>query len=189
MPKPAKTTKLDREAWLSRALESLVREGGAKLRIDNLVKEVGVSKGSFYWHFKNRDAFVQDILEHWHRTTTLAVPDGLKELGEQSPEQKLFSLIDMIFSQRLTRYDLAVRSWAIQEPEIQPMIRRTDVFRNNFVRKLFAEMGFDTTNADMRARLLVTYAALYGAVFDQLSRSKQLAQLTDMHAMLIKSAN
>jgi hypothetical protein len=55
-----------------------------------------------------------------------------------------------------------------------------------YVRALFEEMGFDNANADMRCRTLVTYAALYGAVFDQLSEPKQLGQIELMFAMLTR---
>jgi AcrR family transcriptional regulator len=186
MTMPKNAARLTREKWLKFALESLVREGGAKLRIDNMVKELGVSKGSFYWHFDDRMDFVHSLLDYWHEADTLSVPQHIGIAG--TAEERLLKLITFVFEHELTKYDLAIRSWAIQEAEIRPLLRRTDVFRHNFVRSLFAEMGFDKHVADMRTRVLVAYLALYGAVFDQLSRAKQLGQIQDLHAMLVKPA-
>jgi AcrR family transcriptional regulator len=185
MKNVANTPRLSREQWLKNALESLGHEAGARLRIDTLVAKLGVTKGSFYWHFKSRDEFVRSLIDYWHENATLVVPHYVGVSG--SAEERLLKLINVIFKEQLTRYDLAVRSWAIQEPDIRTMIRRTDVFRHNFIRALFEEMGFDNANADMRCRTLVTYAALYGAVFDQLSEPKQLAQIELMFAMLTRS--
>jgi AcrR family transcriptional regulator len=182
----SKKPRLTKEAWLEGALVTLAHDGGAKLRIDTLTKELGVSKGSFYWHFENREEFVRCLLNYWHETTTLVVPQHLGVTG--TAEERLLELIRLVFERKLTRYDLAIRSWAVQEPDIRPLVRRTDVFRLNFVRTLFEEMGFDESNADMRARSLVTYAAMYGAVFDQLSQQKQLDQIDNLHAMLVTPA-
>jgi AcrR family transcriptional regulator len=175
----------DKTEWLDTALEVIAREGGAKLRIDTLVKEMGVTKGSFYWHFENRDDFVMALLEHWHRASTLNVPQALQGL-KGSASERLRMLITLVVEQELTRYDLAIRSWAIQEPNIRPLVRRTDVFRLNFVRDLFREMGFDATDADMRARMLVTYMALDGAVFDKQSKKKRVDYVQRIHAMVVR---
>jgi AcrR family transcriptional regulator len=176
-------TRHDKDEWLKKALEVVARDGGAKLRIDALVKEMGVTKGSFYWHFESRDDFVRALLEYWHEYSTLNVPRGLQELSGSASE-RLYALITIVVGQELTRYDLAIRSWAIQEPDIRPLVRRTDVFRLNFVRDLFAEMGFDTTEADMRARMLVTYMALDGAVFDKLPKKKRVDYIQRIHKMV-----
>ena len=177
--------RLDRNAWLDEALEVVARDGGARLRIDTLVHEMGVTKGSFYWHFKSRDEFVVTLLEHWHQRSTLVVPEQLAN-STSTAEERLLELMVMILGDELTRYDLAIRSWAIQEPNIRPYVRRTDVFRLGFVRDLFLEMGFDDFAADVRARTLVTDAALQGAIFDPLAKSKRANYVKSLHAMLIQ---
>jgi AcrR family transcriptional regulator len=177
--------RLSREQWLARALETLCRDGGARLRIDALVKEVGVTKGSFYWHFNNRQDFVRSILQYWHEMTALDVTEYIETL-EGSPEQRLMDGITIVMEQRMNRYDVAIRSWAIQEPSIRPLVRRTDVFRHKFVRGLFEEMGFDRDAADTRTRALVAYLALYEAIFDKLSAKQRLAQVGELHALLVR---
>lgn len=78
---------LSREEWLEKALGIVFREGAAKLRIDNLVKEVGVTKGSFYWHFKDRQNFVHRLIDHWHERYTLRVSDALDDLEGPAAEK------------------------------------------------------------------------------------------------------
>ena len=73
---------LSREDWLEKALNVVSRVGGAKLRINNLVTEVGVTKGSFYWHFKDREDFVRSLIDHWHQRYTLTVSDYLDDFDE-----------------------------------------------------------------------------------------------------------
>jgi AcrR family transcriptional regulator len=67
MPKPrqAPAPRFDREAWLEAALEVLARQGQAKLRVETLARQLGVTKGSFYHHFKNREAFLKALLAYW----------------------------------------------------------------------------------------------------------------------------
>ena len=59
------SSRLSREKWLMRALDILAEEHNALLRIDDLVKRMGVTKGSFYWHFKDRDDFLTQLLDYW----------------------------------------------------------------------------------------------------------------------------
>lgn len=177
--------RLGKEAWLAAALEVVARDGGARLRIDTLVQEMGVTKGSFYWHFASRGAFVTELLEYWHQQSTLHVPESLQNLEGDASEQ-LLQLITVIVAEKLTRHDLAIRSWAIQEPGIRPLVRRTDVFRLSFVRNLLAEMGFSEMAADVRARVLVTYMAMDGSIFDPLSQKKRVEYIKNIHAMVTR---
>jgi len=163
---------LSRVEWLEKALDVVSRSGGAKLRIENLVKEVGVTKGSFYWHFKNRDDFVCSLIDYWHERYTLAVSDYLDEY-EGSDEAKLRKLIEMVFVEQLTRHDLAIRSWAIAEPKLQVLVKRTDDHRLNYLRMLFRGIGFDNEGADLRARVFLGEAAWEAALFETMSRSQR----------------
>jgi len=160
---------LSREVWLEKALDVVSRAGGAKLRIDNLVKEVGVTKGSFYWHFKNRDDFVRSLIDYWHEHYTLTVSDYLDDF-EGSAEDKLRKLMEMVFVEQLTRHDLAIRSWAIAEPKLQRLVKRTDDHRLNYLRMLFRGIGFDKDGADLRSRVFLGEAAWEASLFEKMTR-------------------
>jgi AcrR family transcriptional regulator len=170
--RPNKASTLSRDEWLERALDVVSRGGGAKLRIDNLVKKIGVTKGSFYWHFKNRDDFVRSLINYWHERYTLTVSDYLDDY-EGSAKEKLRKLMEMVFVEQLTRHDLAIRSWAIAEPKLRVLVKRTDDHRLNYLRMLFRGIGFNKDGADLRARVFLGEAAWEAALFETMTRPQR----------------
>lgn len=178
---------LSQEEWLERALDVVSGKGGAKLRIATLVEAVGVTKGSFYWHFKNRDDFVHRLIDYWHERYTLTVSDYLDEF-KGSAEEKLRELMTMVFVERLTRHDFAIRSWAIAEPKLRELVRRTDDHRLNYLRKLFAGVGFDEEASDLRARVFLGEAAWEAARFQRMSRSERARKAEAFCQLLLAGA-
>ncbi len=173
---------LTRKKWLEFALEILIKEGNTKLRIDNLVRCMGVTKGSFYWHFKNRDDFILSLIEHWAKVSTLAVVEYMKQL-QGSAEERLLELMQFIVINDLTRHDIAIRAWALMEPEVAHIVEKTDKLRLTFIRKLFAEMGFDGQEQEMRARTLVTFHAMEHGLLIKKTEEERLEMLRMRHAM------
>ncbi len=179
---------MSRQEWLEVALEVVSREGGAKLRIESLVRQVGVTKGSFYWHFKNRKEFIRSLIHYWDERYTLSVSDQLDEM-EGSPEQKLRFLMEMVVVERLTRYDLAIRSWAVANPELQPLVKRSDEHRLNYLRKLFLGIGFDRDGADLRSRVFLGETAWEAARFEKMSKPRQRKHAMEFCDLLIAGSD
>ena len=152
--KKTKKTKLTRQKWLEFSLELLIKEGNTKLRIDNLVRCMGVTKGSFYWHFKNRDDFILSLVEHWIKISTLVVVEHMQQIPGDG-KKRLFELLKFIVINDLTRYDVAIRAWALMEPQVAHIVRKADQRRLDFVRNLFAEMGFERNELKMLVSVLV----------------------------------
>lgn len=174
---------LNREAWLERALDVVSRVGGAKLRISSLAAAVGVTKGSFYWHFKNREDFVKQLIDYWHERYTLRVSDFLDGF-EGTAGEKLEKLMEMVFVEQLTRHDLAIRAWAIQEPDLRARVRRTDDHRIGYLRMLFTGMGFNDDAADLRARVFLGEAAWEAARFQRMSKEERIRKARDFFELL-----
>ena len=185
--KPAKAL-ISREEWLEKALEVVSREGGAKLRINNLVKDVGVTKGSFYWHFKDRGDFVRKLIDFWHERYTLTVSDYLNEY-EGTAEEKLRKLMQMVFVEQLTRHDLAIRSWAIAEPELQKLVKRTDDHRLNYLRMLFRGIGFEKDEADLRSRVFLGEASWEAALFEKMTKKQREKKAEAFFDLLVSGLN
>ena len=183
-----KTKTLDREEWLEHALKVVSRAGGAKLRIDHLVKEVGVTKGSFYWHFKNRDDFVRKLIDYWHARYTLTVSDYL-DAYEGSSDDKLRQLMEMVFVEQLTRHDLAIRSWAIEEPKLRRLVKRTDDYRLSYLQRLFRGIGFDKDGADLRSRVFLGEAAWEAALFETMTKSQRQKKAKAFFDLLVGGVN
>lgn len=176
--------RLSKEAWLELALDAVSRAGGARLRVDSLVEAVGVSKGSFYWHFESRDQFVLDLIDYWHAKYTLSVSTYL-DAYEGGAEEKLHELMRMVFVEHLTRHDLAIRAWAIAEPALRQLVKRTDDFRLDYLRKLFSGIGFDDEGADLRSRVFLGEAAWEVARFRRMSKAERARNADAFFNLLI----
>ena len=170
-----KKTRLTREAWLQQALETLA-EDPEHLRIDELAERLGVSKGSFYWHFENRSEFITAMAEYWRDTYTSAVADEILE-DNPSPEDRLRAILEEVLIGKVARYDLAVRAWARHEPSIRPVIHQVDEIRLRTLRDLFLELGLDQTEAKTRARVFVACHSFEDALSIQLNRQEARRQI------------
>lgn len=178
---------LDRETWLERALDVVSQAGGAKLRISKLVAAVGVTKGSFYWHFKDRDDFVIQLIDYWHERYTLSVSDYL-DAYEGTAREKLRLLMEMVFVEQLTRHDLAIRAWAIEEPDLRRRVKRTDDHRMDYLCMLFTGIGFDEEAADLRARVFLGEAAWEAARFQRMSKDDRIRKARAFFELLVEGA-
>jgi len=177
--------KLTRENWLEFSLDLLIKEGNAKLRIDTLVKSMGVTKGSFYWHFKDRDDFILKLVEHWTLISTLDVVEHMEQV-QGSAEKRLFELTKYIVINDLTRYDIAIRAWALMEPQIAYLVRKVDKRRLDFIRDLFAEMGFKGKELEMRSRTLVAFHAMEHGLLIKNTQKDRIDMLRIRHTMFTR---
>lgn len=181
-------TLISREEWLKKALDVVSREGGAKLRVNNLVKDVGVTKGSFYWHFKDRDDFIRKLIDYWHEQYTVTVSNYLDEY-EGTAEEKLRKLMEMVFVEQLTRHDLAIRSWAIAEPMLQKLVKRTDDHRLSYLQMLFQGIGFSKDEADLRSRVFLGEAAWEAALFETMTKPQREKKAMSFFDLLVAGRN
>lgn len=153
-----------REAWLAAALNVLAEQGQAKLRIDKLASNLGVTKGSFYHHFEAREDFVQKLLDFWSQKYTDRVIEEISSL-DVSPQERVLEMMRLIVRGRLDRYDIAFRSWAAQEPSVAEVVRKVDEARHVFCRSLFAEMGFEGPELEFRTHAFLAYQVGKGVIF------------------------
>jgi AcrR family transcriptional regulator len=177
--------KLTRKKWLEFSLDLLIKEGNAKLRVDKLVKSLGVTKGSFYWHFKDRDDFILKLVEHWALVSTQDVVENMKQV-QGSADERLFELTKYIITNDLTRYDIAIRAWALMEPQIAYLVRKVDKQRLDFIRDLFSEMGFEGKELEMRSRTLVTFHAMEHGLLTKNTQIDQMDMMRMRHAMFTR---
>lgn len=181
----ANVQRLSRDEWLARALEALAKEGSSVLTVDALVKRLGVSRGSFYWHFKDRTDFIRQLVEYWSEVDTKGVAEETSRLGV-SAEQRLLTLAERIVTGRFNRYDMPIRAWASHDPVAARMVKKVDEFRLGYVRSLFAEIGFTSEQLEMRTRTFVLCYSLEHGLFAEISRKERLKQLKLRHALLTR---
>ncbi len=145
---------LQRFDWLQRALDLFVDEGIDAVRITRLADDLGVTRGSFYWHFDNRDDLIAALVSYWRQKSTSAIVESVRQA--QSLEQGIFALFETCIdtAQFDPRLDLAVREWSRRAPEIRELLDREDAARIDALRAFFSSFGFAPTDALIRARVL-----------------------------------
>lgn len=152
---------LSREKWLELAIEAMSHSCKSKFSLDSLLKAMPVSKGSFYWHFKDRAEFLTALVRYWDRHNTRSVVEAMKALPQStSAADKLWELMGIIHEMNYARYDLLIRSLYLEFPELQKEVAAVDQKRYDTVRQLFADMGFEGDELDMRALAFVATASM-----------------------------
>jgi len=154
---------LTKDDWLVAAMELLRTRGVGGVRVLTLAQKLRVSRGSFYWHFEDRQDLLTSMLDWWDRKMTDTVIE-LGEAGYASPQKRLMAIAEHILGADLNRYDAAVRSWADGDNEAKKALRRVNRKRLDYVSGLFEEAGFTPTEARARGDLLAVYLMSEGAI-------------------------
>src|ERR671922_6013 len=81
------TSHLSRERWIAAALDALADGGMAAVAVEPLAARLGVTKGSFYWHFRDRDELLTAALQEWERTGTEELIKRLDQIAD--PRERL----------------------------------------------------------------------------------------------------
>lgn len=163
------TERLTKAAWTEAALQVLAEEGVEAVRVEPLARRLGVTKGSFYWHFSDRGALLEALLVQWEQSATHDVIKTV-ELASEAPEERLRLLTQWVFRHG-GPLDRAVRAWANHDEVAANAVARVDATRYEFVRHLFEEHGLSKAKAAMRARLL--YTSLIGEQHTSLKLSRK----------------
>jgi len=156
MAADTETGKLHRDDWIRGAL-LLMAEGGVNaVKIEPLAKRMGVTKGSFYWHFKNRPALLSAILEYWEEQQTetlIRIADDF----DRSPSEKLRTLYETTVGpdadSDVRNVELAIRDWSRGDAVALMAVRSVDARRSVYVENFFMALGCTETEAKARAGL------------------------------------
>ena len=175
------TNRLTQEEWLRFALTELSRGGHTKLSANALARKLGVSRGSFYWHFQSLEAFHDLLLKRWADLTTERVIDELAEVG--SPTHRLAALIkrSMLGDSKLER---AIRSWAISNKKVAGYVHAVDTRRIAYVEQLLGEMGVDPIDISPRSQIIY-WAGIGRILSTHLSAPKIMPAELDRFAALL----
>ena len=168
---------LTKEDWLKAAMELLRTRGIGGVRVLPLAKQLGVSRGSFYWHFENLDDLLRCMLDWWDREMTDSVIE-LANAAQGGPQERLFAVGEEVLTADRNRYDLAVRSWAQGDKKVKRAVRRVLHKRFDYVTSLFREAGFPPAEARARGeRMAVSIMMSEEADFGDKSEADRLRLL------------
>lgn len=156
-------TRTPRSKWIDEGLRALAAGGPDAVRIEPLATTLGVTKGGFYWHFDDRRALLDEMLDTWERVTIDEVIEHVESEGGDA-RARLRRLFALASSRRtLGRVDLAVRDWSRRERTVAARLRRVDNRRVEYMRSLFG--AFCPDEDDVEARCMIAMALFIGSHF------------------------
>jgi AcrR family transcriptional regulator len=154
----APPTRTPRSKWIEAGLRTLAAGGPDVVRIEPLARALGVTRGGFYWHFADRRALLDEMLDTWERATTEEVAERLEREGGDAGA-KLRRLLALT-SPGVVKTDLAIRDWARHDQAVAERLRRIDNRRMGHLRSLFGAVCTDP--GDVEARSLLAFSLLIG---------------------------
>lgn len=161
--------RLSKQDWLTAALAALAEGGVGAVAVEPLAHRLGVTRGSFYWHFTDRNALLHEALEWWELQGTEAVIDRVNGIAE--PRQRLRTLFHIAITEDPTSgLEPALVAHA-DDPAVAPVLHRVTQRRISFLTDVYAELGLPPTRA--RHQAVAAYAAYVG--WTQLRRATPTA--------------
>ena len=172
VPKKKDRKTLSAADWEQQALVLIAEKGIRALAVESLAKRMGVTKGSFYWHFLNRDALLEQSLLRWEKHDKTNLQASLGAIAD--PRERLKSFFRRTSREKLTHDVYSALCTAADHEKVEPLLERVAERRMQHIAAAFGEIGFDVTEASHRARL--TYSTYLG--FLQLQRQHQAPNLS-----------
>ena len=156
-------TRTPRTSWIDEGLRALAAGGPEGVRIEALAQELGVTKGGFYWHFDDRRALLEEMLDGWERLVIDEVIELVEREGGDARTRlrRLFALASS--SEDLLKVELAIRDWARRDKAVAKRLRRVDNRRMEYMRLLFG--AFCSDEDDVEARCLLVFSVFIGSHF------------------------
>ena len=149
-------TRTPRSSWIDEGLRALAAGGPDGVRIEALARALGVTKGGFYWHFNDRRALLEEMLDRWERVSVDEVIERVESEGGDA-RARLRRLFALALSRgELLRIDLAVRDWARRERTVATRLRRIDNRRMDYMRSLFGAFCRDEDEVEVRCMLALS---------------------------------
>lgn len=168
--------RLQRDDWIRAAWAALVAGGVDGVRVEALARQLGVSKGSFYWHFKDRAELLEEVLRYWERSTPQIIAEA--DAGATAPE-RLARLVTTVTSVSDPLAHLALHAWASRDPAVAARVAVVERRRIAYITALLRAGGLPLAAARWRAEL--AYLSYLGWL-DRASRDPALRNRPLPHA-------
>ena len=157
-PMKSERTRLCAEDWEQATLQLIAEQGVNAVAVEALARQLGVTKGSFYWHFRTREALIQATLARWESYGESEVISQIEAIPD--PRVRLPELFRRVAHELLQHQVYAALLKALDHPQVVPVMARVSQRRLEFLNTAYREAGMNAFEALNRARL--TYAAYVG---------------------------
>ncbi|HTQ67109.1 MAG TPA: TetR/AcrR family transcriptional regulator [Solirubrobacteraceae bacterium] len=144
-------SRLTVEDWIDAGLELIAEEGLRSVKIDPLCSRLGVTKGSFYWHFSDIQGYLDALAEAWAQEQRSSHA-SLEALRDLEPEERLTSMMRHLTGPRQWILERAIREWARWDEDVADQVRASDRSIYREVRRAFLDAGLPRKEAGLRAR-------------------------------------
>jgi AcrR family transcriptional regulator len=164
---------LEREDWLAVARQTLIEEGISAVRVERLAKTLGVTRGGFYWRYRNLDELLAALVEDWRASNgraLFAVLGQSKSLSDRFDATVRIWLDEKGYS---PAWDTAMREWARVSPHVAAAVHAVDAERLAVLQEMFIEDGLSEDAALVRARVLYFHQMGYYTLDNHESRKRR----------------
>ncbi len=179
------------DSWVEAATAVLVDQGIDHVRVDVLATQLGVTRGSFYWHFRDRQDLLRRVLAAWREQCTVQLTRRLAN-ARHSPAEQLHDVISLPFrgraAQRAARIELAIRAWARRDEMARAAVDEADAARIGYHAQLFLALGIDAQEAQHRAFLLYGYEVAESLLGGQGSAVQKQARRAFVESLVVRGS-
>jgi AcrR family transcriptional regulator len=144
--------RLTKSDWIKHGLRTLANDGANALKVGPMAMKLEVSRGSFYWHFRDIADFRSQILRSWQDRTTDQVIQELE--AEKAEPDRLKHLMKRAFGGKRSGLDRAIRSWAAEDEDVATIVASVDASRVAYIAKLLVAAGVESRQALPRAAFM-----------------------------------
>jgi len=143
------------EDWLAAAQAELISGGVSAITVGRLARRLRVTRGSFYWHFKDHGDLLRELLRVWEESNTGSFERTVARTKAGGGITEFLAIMDLLVSEKdySPAFDLAMRDWARTSPEVAKAVRRADERRMDVLHRIFLDIGFADPEALVRARI------------------------------------
>ena len=146
-----KQLSLTKEDWINAGWVLMANQGVAAVKVEVLARQLEVSKGSFYWHFKNRKELLEGILRRWENETLWLIEESQQETTPEKQLIKMFAMAEELCN--LPDPETAIFIWANNDPKVQQRVRIVETKRVEYLNQLLQDYGFNQTEARHKAEI------------------------------------
>ena len=175
--------RLTRQDWIDAAIQQLVEAGIGAVSVELLASRLGVTRGSFYHHFADREDLLRALLDHWAEHWSYSIRAQIASLG-LDPSTTLLALLRAVRNNRAADYDAPIRAWALHDPLARAVVQQVDEARLGFIQSQFEALGFSALDAENRARLYLHYEMAAPAMFASPDAERDEELLVERHRFL-----
>ena len=145
---------LGREDWIEAGITLLANQGVGAVKITQLAEDLGVTRGSFYWHFKDRSDLLTALVKVWDQRNTKALLAAVENPGDFA--DCILAVFECWLSAEpfAPRLDTAMRDWSHHAEEVRQAVKRADRKRIKAIAGVFERHGFPSPEANIRARVI-----------------------------------